>query len=360
MPTPGGHDARPVDAPARWVADAVVMPRSRAGSRSLPPASTATPRASTSGAARWHARPRSRAPSSARPGRRGGLPRVIAGVDQVALQHRVVLGRERHDDGGIFGALRLVDRRRVGRARAGRAPRRRRRSRGLEVDDELAGLESTDTTTADVAVVDLLVVVVLDLHHLVAGREGPSRSARGAASPVRVERRLQRQVQRLGAGGAAIHRAQHLDVAHRIQAEAARDPLAHESTARARPPARRRPHRRGRSRRSRRRRRSAASGPALTRCAAATIRLPAAWRKRAVRRATGTRRDAMQVGEHLARADRGQLIGVADEEQRGAVAAPRAAARASAARRPSTLRRRRARSQSSGVRSSRRKRPSAG
>ena len=33
---------------------------------------------------------------------------------------------------------------------------------------------STSIDIADVAVIDLLVVVVLDLHHLVAGGEGPA------------------------------------------------------------------------------------------------------------------------------------------------------------------------------------------
>src|SRR5207248_8693371 len=37
-----------------------------------------------------------------------------AGIDEIALQHRVMLRGQRHDDRGVFGTLALVDRRRIG------------------------------------------------------------------------------------------------------------------------------------------------------------------------------------------------------------------------------------------------------
>ena len=55
------------------------------------------------------------------------------------------------------------------------------------------------------------------------------------------------------------------------------------------------------------------------------MRLAAAWRNTVGQAGhRRRRRDAMQIGEHLAGADRRQLVGVADDEQRGGCAAPRA------------------------------------
>src|SRR6516164_5444392 len=67
---------------------------------------------------------------------------------------------------------------------------------------------------ANLAVVNLFVVVVLDLHHLVASRKGPAKSldlfvARG------IKRRLQLNVQGPRTNSTPVHRAQHLDVADR-------------------------------------------------------------------------------------------------------------------------------------------------
>src|SRR4051794_31806654 len=63
---------------------------------------------------------------------------------------------------------------------------------------------------ADITIIDFLVVVVLDLHDLVAGRKGPAKT---------LERLLQLDVQRTRAYAAAVHRTQHLDVADGIEAE---------------------------------------------------------------------------------------------------------------------------------------------
>ena len=101
--------------------------------------------------------------------------------------------------------------------------------------------------------------------------------------------------------------------------------------------------------------------PALTRCAAATMRLSAACRNTVGQ--PHHRHDRLrrhQVGEHLSRA----RPTAADRRRRRAAArrcaAPRARARASAARRPSTSRRRRRDRRRAACRSSRRKRPSRG
>jgi hypothetical protein len=75
---------------------------------------------------------------------------------------------------------------------------------------------------ADVAVVDLLVVVVLDLHDLVPRREGPAK-ALDLPWPRRVESGLEFDVERSRADAPAVHRAQHLDVADGIEAEASGD-----------------------------------------------------------------------------------------------------------------------------------------
>ena len=80
---------------------------------------------------------------------------------------------------------------------------------------------------AEIAVVDVLVVVVLDLHDLVAGTEGPA-EALDADVAGRVQRLLQLDVERARAEAAAVHRTQHLDVADRIEAETLRDALAHD------------------------------------------------------------------------------------------------------------------------------------
>src|SRR6266849_6102250 len=53
----------------------------------------------------------------------------------------------------------------------------------------------------------------------------PNRSMR--TSPRRVQRVLQLDIERAGAETAAVHRAKHLNVAYRVEAEALRDPLPH-------------------------------------------------------------------------------------------------------------------------------------
>jgi len=66
-------------------------------------------------------------------------------------------------------------------------------------------------------------MVVLGLHHLVTDGEAPAKLLN--AGGIGIERRLQAHVERTGAGHAAVHRTQHLDVADRVQPELARNAL---------------------------------------------------------------------------------------------------------------------------------------
>src|SRR5688572_12592507 len=75
----------------------------------------------------------------------------------------------------------------------------------LEVGHHLSRVRIDPDDEAEVAVVRVLVIVVLDLHHLVAGRVRPA-EALDPDLPRRVERPLQLQVQRARAepAGAAF------------------------------------------------------------------------------------------------------------------------------------------------------------
>src|SRR5215831_7109814 len=92
---------------------------------------------------------------------------------------------------------------------------------------EFAGIGIQSVDIADVAVVDLLVVVVLDLHDLVTGGEGP---AEPFDFPVAggIERSLQFNVERSGADATAVHRAENLDIANVVEAESPRNPGLHQ------------------------------------------------------------------------------------------------------------------------------------
>src|SRR5271165_4213768 len=96
-----------------------------------------------------------------------------AGIEEIPLQHWVVLRHDRDDHGGILRTLALVDGGGIGgdqrvefaEAVGHRAP--------IEARRELARLGIDVDDVADIAVVDLLVVVILDLHELVAWGKGP-------------------------------------------------------------------------------------------------------------------------------------------------------------------------------------------
>ena len=64
----------------------------------------------------------------------------------------------------------------------------------------------------NVAVIDFLVIVILDLHNLVAGRKGPAKSL-DLALARRIECRLQFNIEGACSDAAAVHRAENLDIA---------------------------------------------------------------------------------------------------------------------------------------------------
>src|ERR1700732_494316 len=97
-----------------------------------------------------------------------------ARIDQLSLQHRVMLGRQRDNDGSVFRSLALVDRCRVGQHQLVQLADTVDHLPALEIDRQFALLQVEARDDTKVAVVDLLVVVVLDLHALVAETEGPA------------------------------------------------------------------------------------------------------------------------------------------------------------------------------------------
>ena len=143
---------------------------------------------------------------------------------------------------------------------------------------------------AEIAVVDVLVVIVLDLHDLVARAEGPA-EALDADLARRVQRVLQLDIERASTEAAAVHRAEHLDVAYRVKPEAFRDPVLHDRQQLSNTLFRVRrvdeieiaAFDRG----------EIGHQAWLIRCALTMIRLSAACRKTSVKRTTGTEADAM-------------------------------------------------------------------
>src|SRR5205085_909970 len=73
---------------------------------------------------------------------------------------------------------------------------------------------------------NVLVVVVLDLHDLVAWAEGPA-EALDADLARWVEGALQLDVEGASAEPSAVHRAEHLDLPYRVEPKSLRDALLH-------------------------------------------------------------------------------------------------------------------------------------
>ena len=84
------------------------------------------------------------------------------------------------------------------------------------------GVDCRDAT--DVAVVDLAVIVVLDLHHLVADAELDPATL-DLLTRFGVEAGLQCPIELAGAHDAAVCRAEHLDLRHGVEAKALRNAL---------------------------------------------------------------------------------------------------------------------------------------
>ena len=144
------------------------------------------------------------------------------GVEQVALQHQVVLGNQGQHHGREFRALRLVHRDRVSQGKlVGFAPVIIHRVT-FEIDGQ-GMLERVEAgNKSDVAIEDVLVVVIDHLHYPVAGAEGlPVQRFLRLVGSRRVERRLQALVEGAHPGWAAVHGRQHLDVLAPAQTERA-------------------------------------------------------------------------------------------------------------------------------------------
>ena len=185
----------------------------------------------------------------------------------------------------------------------------------VELGGELALLQVDAAHDTEVAVVDLALVVVLHLHDLVARRIGPAEALHPDLAR-RVQRPLQLHVQGPSAQSAPVHGAQHLNVAHGVEAEAGGDAFAHQPDQ-------------GLNRRLRLLGLDEVEvggrlAPELRHQALVNaVRVghhPAARRLAEhlgqPHHGHGVGRD--QVGQHLAGADRGELVHVADQQQGGA------------------------------------------
>ncbi len=94
------------------------------------------------------------------------------GVEEVPRQHRVMGVGQHHHHRRVFRALGLVDRRRIGRDQAFELVGGVGDLAGVEGDRHEAGALVGRNHIANVAVEDFLLIVILDLHHLVAAGEG--------------------------------------------------------------------------------------------------------------------------------------------------------------------------------------------
>src|SRR5437868_549376 len=147
-------------------------------------------------------------------------------VDQVPLQHRVVLRRQRDDHSRVFRALALVDGRRIGQHQLIQLTKAVSDVTAVEIDAKLPFLHVDARHDAEIAVVDVVVVIILDLNDLVARAECPA-EALDADLARRVQRVLQLDIERASTEAATVHRAEHLDVAYRVQSETFGYPVLH-------------------------------------------------------------------------------------------------------------------------------------
>lgn len=93
----------------------------------------------------------------------------------------------------------------------------------IKDDADLLGFGIDFQDTPDVSIEDFLVVIVFDLHDLVANTKFP-RPSRNAL-PGWIESVLQLDVQIPGADRPFVHGCEHLDVIDRIEAKPLRDPV---------------------------------------------------------------------------------------------------------------------------------------
>src|SRR5215469_205239 len=148
-------------------------------------------------------------------------------IHQVPLQHRVVLSTEGDYDGWIFRALALVNCRCVGEHQLIQVAKPVDDLTTVKLDSDFAFLHVDARHHAKVAIVDILVVIVLDLHDLVARAEGPAKPL-DADLARRVQGVLKLDVQRASTEAAPVHRGQHLNATDGVEPKTSGDPLLHD------------------------------------------------------------------------------------------------------------------------------------
>src|ERR1700752_2840653 len=148
-------------------------------------------------------------------------------IHEVALQHRVMLSAEGDYDGWIFRALAFVNRRCIGEHQLIQVAKPVDHLTTVKLDADFGFLHVDARDHAEVAIVDILVVIVLDLHDLVARAEGPAKPL-DADLARRVQGVLQLNIQRAGTEAAPVHRAQHLNATDGVEPKTFRDPLLHD------------------------------------------------------------------------------------------------------------------------------------
>jgi hypothetical protein len=165
------------------------------------------------------------------------LAAVGTRADEVALHHGGVLGEQVDHHSGVFTALALVDGAGLGGhlvielAPAGvHHPAARRLPPGPA---SLVGKHAQFTVVGDdgvdgahIVVEHFLLVIIGDLHHLIARRKPPAETLH-LFNGVRVEQLLLLQIEQTRNAAAAGHRAQHLHLPERIETKAGRNALAH-------------------------------------------------------------------------------------------------------------------------------------
>lgn len=143
-----------------------------------------------------------------------GLRAGDGGVEEVPLEHDVMAGHEGQEDDGVFAALALVDAHGVGEGELADLRALVVDGRLSETDGEVVGLELADV--ADVAVENMLLVVVLRLHDFVTETEGHNAvRVLGLRGARRVEGGLEAAVEAVDAAVLAVHGREHLDIAER-------------------------------------------------------------------------------------------------------------------------------------------------
>src|SRR5262252_8326865 len=132
-------------------------------------------------------------------------------IHEVPLQHRVVLSTEGDYDGWIFRALALVNCRCVGEHQLIQLAKSIDDLTTVKLDADFAFLHVDARHNAEVAIVDILVVIVLDLHDLVARAAGPAKPLYADLAR-RVQGVLQLDVERAGTETTPVHWTENLDV----------------------------------------------------------------------------------------------------------------------------------------------------